>query len=74
MIGWSSPAATSEALRDALRLVQKREADDEARLAALRDAANAGINAGRYRSFAGVEALRSHFADRADQVLNQSAE
>ena len=67
----------SEVLRDGLRLVQQRDAEDAARLAALRDAASAGIadfDAGRYSSFPGGEALRSHLAVRADDVLGPSAE
>jgi antitoxin ParD1/3/4 len=67
----------SEVLRDGLRLVQQREAEDEARLAALRDAANAGLAdfaAGRYRSFAGGDQLRDHLATRAGKVLEQAPE
>jgi antitoxin ParD1/3/4 len=67
----------SEVLRDGLRLVQQREAEDEARLAALRQAANLGLTdfaEGRYRSFADGEALRSHLAARAGKVLDQTSE
>ena len=67
----------SEVLRDGLRLVQQRDAEDAARLAALRDAASAGIadfDAGRYSSFADGKALRVHLAARADDVLGPSAE
>ncbi len=42
----------SEVLRDGLRLVEQREAEDAARLDALREAAQAGwrdLEAGRYR-------------------------
>mgnify|MGYP002776625459 CR=1 FL=1 len=44
----------SEVLREGLRLVERREAEDEVRLAALREAARIGIadiDAGAYRSF-----------------------
>lgn len=64
----------SEVLRDGLRLVQQREAEDKARLAALRQAAKAGLQdfaAGRYRSFADGEALRKHLAARTDKVLGR---
>jgi antitoxin ParD1/3/4 len=67
----------SEVLRDGLRLAQQREAGDEARLAALRQAANVGLAdfaGGRYRSFFDGEALRSHLAARAGKVLDQTSE
>ncbi len=67
----------SEVLRDRLRLVQQREAEDKARLAALRQAASVGLGdfaAGRYRSFADGKALRRHLAVRADNVLDRSSE
>ncbi len=66
----------SEVLRDGLRLVQQREAEDKARLAALRQAASVGqedFAAGRYRSFADGDALRRHLAVRADKVLSPSS-
>jgi antitoxin ParD1/3/4 len=67
----------SEVLRDGLRLVQQRDAEDKARVVALRQAASVGLNdftAGRYRSFADGDALRSHLAARASKVLNRSSE
>lgn len=67
----------SEVLRDGLRLVQQREAEDKARVAALRKAARAGMEdfaAGRYHSFADGEALRSHLVARANKVLGRSSE
>jgi antitoxin ParD1/3/4 len=67
----------SEVLRDGLRLVQQREAEDKARLTALRQAARVGLEdfaAGRYRSFGDAVALRSHLAARADKVLRRSSE
>lgn len=53
----------SEVLREALRLVEDREAEGEARLEALRDAARIGIadiEAGRFREFDSAEDLRRH--------------
>jgi antitoxin ParD1/3/4 len=67
----------SEVLRDGLRLVQQREAEDEARVAALRQAARVGMDdfaAGRIRSFADGDALRTHLAGRADKVLGRPTE
>lgn len=55
----------SEVLREGLRLVERRESEDELRLAALRDAAKAGIadiEAGKFRSFSTAEMLGEHLA------------
>jgi antitoxin ParD1/3/4 len=67
----------SEVLRDGLRLVQQREAEDKARLVALRRATSVGLEdftAGRYRSFADGAALRLHLAARAARVVGRSSE
>src|SRR5208282_1764657 len=67
----------SEVLRDGLRLVQQREAEDKARVAALRQAAIVGMAdfaAGRFRSFADGAALRSHLAARARKTLDRPSE
>ena len=55
----------SEVLRDGLRLVENREAEEKARLRALREAARAGIadiDAGRFRSFESPADLNRHLA------------
>jgi antitoxin ParD1/3/4 len=55
----------SEVLRDGLRLVESHEAEERARLEALRDAARAGIadvEAGRYVTFADDDGLRQHLS------------
>jgi antitoxin ParD1/3/4 len=67
----------SEVLRDGLRLVQQRDAEDKARVAALRQAARVGMadfTAGRYRSFADGLVLRDHLAARTNKVLGRSPE
>ena len=61
----------SEVLRDGLRLVEARHAEDKARLKALRDAAKVGVadfDAGRFRSFdtgAALERPLTHLAEEA---------
>lgn len=53
----------SEVLRDGLRLIESREAEDKARLKALREAARIGIadmEQGRFRSFTSADAIRIH--------------
>lgn len=61
----------SEVLRDGLRLVEQRDAEDLARLKALRAAAKIGIadiEAGRVKTFESPRALRLHL----DQVAKTS--
>ena len=53
----------SEVLREGLRLVERREAEDASRLAALRNAVQIGtddIEAGRFTALDSPAALRSH--------------
>jgi len=55
----------SEVLREGLRLVEQREAEDASRLEALRSAVQVGINdiqAGRFKTFDSKESLRAHDA------------
>jgi antitoxin ParD1/3/4 len=66
----------SEVLRDGLRLIQQREAEDKARLVALRKAAHIGMEdfaAGRSRSFSDGQALRAHLSRRTRKVLGPSS-
>lgn len=53
----------SEVLREGVRLVEQREAEDKARVAALRAAIRVGetdISAGRFRTFTDRAELRRH--------------
>ena len=53
----------SEVLREGLRLVEQREAEDAYRLEALRSAAQAGladVEAGRFKTFDSKASLRAH--------------
>jgi antitoxin ParD1/3/4 len=62
----------SEVLREGLRLVEQREAEDAARLIALREAARVGIEdieAGRFRTFETPEALDEYLKELTKQVL-----
>lgn len=63
----------SEVLREGLRLVQAREAEQAAKLTALREAVVIGIadiEAGRYISFDSPLALDAHMGVLADQAIN----
>lgn len=62
----------SEVLRDGLRLVESREAEERARLKALREAARLGtedIEAGRYVGVASREELRIHLRSLSRQAI-----
>ena len=66
----------SEVLRDGLRLVESRDAEDKARLKALREAARIGIadiEAGRFRSFDSPEAIRQHLSTVGDEAIVDGA-
>ena len=65
----------SEVLRDGLRLVEHRDAEDRARIKALREAARVGIadvDGGRYVSFDNAESLRGHLNGIVDQAIGEA--
>jgi antitoxin ParD1/3/4 len=62
----------SEVLREGLRLVERSQTEDDARLATLREASRLGIvdfERGAYRSFESVDTLGKHMASLADEAL-----
>lgn len=62
----------SEVLRDGLRLIEAREAQDNARLYALRQAVQVGIadiEAGRFHSFESPVDLRNHLSEIASKTI-----
>ncbi len=62
----------SEVLREGLRLVERREAEEKVRLKALREAARVGIDdieAGRFRSFRSPLAVNRYLASIADKAI-----
>jgi antitoxin ParD1/3/4 len=62
----------SEVLREGLRLIQAREAEQAAKLAALHEAVAVGIadiEAGRYSEFKDAASLRSHINGISRHVL-----
>ncbi|WP_299437300.1 type II toxin-antitoxin system ParD family antitoxin [uncultured Rhodospira sp.] len=62
----------SEVLRDGLRLIETRDAEEAARLEALREAVAVGIRdieAGRYTVLDSAEALADHFDAIAEQAF-----
>jgi len=64
----------SEVLREGLRLVEGREAEDRARIEALREAARIGIadiETGRFRRFDSRSTLERHLASLADTAISE---
>jgi antitoxin ParD1/3/4 len=62
----------SEVLREGLRLIERRESEDEMRLAALRDAAKVGIadiEAGNFHRFGSADMLAQHLAALTSEVI-----
>ncbi|MDE2907301.1 MAG: type II toxin-antitoxin system ParD family antitoxin [Acidobacteriota bacterium] len=62
----------SEVLRAGIRLIEREEAEDEARLTALREAARIGIadiDAGRFAAFDSPDTLRRHLATVAGRAI-----
>ena len=62
----------SEVLREGLRLLEGREAEEKVRLRALREAARIGIadiEGGRFRTFETADALNRHLASIADKTI-----
>ena len=65
----------SEVLREGLRLIESREAEEKARLKALRDAARIGIedvDAGRVRDFSTNSELRQHLDSLAKRTVTSA--
>ena len=67
----------SEVLRDGLRLVEQRAAEDASKLRALRAAARVGVGAldrGEFKEFGTVEDLQAYLNDLSEKVIFGSAE
>jgi antitoxin ParD1/3/4 len=72
LIGSGRYQNASEVLRDGLRLVEQREAEDEAKLAALREAAALGIAAvesGKARRFENGVDLAAYLQSLGDKTI-----
>lgn len=62
----------SEVLREGLRMIERREAEESTRLAALQEAARIGIadiEAGRFKTFTTTDALGQHLTGLAAEAI-----
>lgn len=62
----------SEVLREGLRIIERRESEESARLAALQRAAHIGladIEAGRFRAFDTSDTLDRHLSTMVSEVI-----
>lgn len=67
----------SEVLRDGLRLVEQREAEDAAKLKVLRGAARAGVVAldrGEFKEFENIEDLQVYLNDLSEKIISRAGE
>lgn len=77
LVGSGRYQNASEVLREGLRLVEQREAEEAAKLEALREAARVGLQAfdrGEFKRFANFDELRSYLHEMSEKVLSRSEE
>ncbi|SEO24037.1 type II toxin-antitoxin system ParD family antitoxin [Bradyrhizobium sp. OK095] len=67
----------SEVMREGLRLVEQREAEDAGKLKALRAAARLGVGSleqGEFKEFGTIEDLQTYLTDLSEKVISGTAE
>ncbi len=65
----------SEVLREGLRLVEQREAEDAVKLKTLRQAARIGVaalDAGEFREFRRIEDLRAYLSELSGKIAKKA--
>ncbi|MGH6641781.1 MAG: type II toxin-antitoxin system ParD family antitoxin [Bradyrhizobium sp.] len=66
----------SEVLRDGLRLVEQREAEDASKLKALQAAARTGVDSldrGEFKEFRNFEDLKAYLNELSEKVISKAA-
>jgi antitoxin ParD1/3/4 len=77
LVGSGRYQNASEVLREGLRLVEQREAEDAAKLQALREAARVGIAAldrGEFKEFDTFDDLHAYLIGLSEKVISGAAE
>jgi antitoxin ParD1/3/4 len=77
LVGSGRYQNASEVLREGLRLVEQREAEDTAKLEILREAAGAGfgaLNRGEFREFDNIDDLQAYLKGLSEKVISGTGE
>jgi antitoxin ParD1/3/4 len=73
LVGSGRYQNASEVLREGLRLVEQREAEDAAKLEALREAAGVGFGAldrGEFKEFDSIDDLQAYLNGLSEKVIS----
>lgn len=73
LVGSGRYQNASEVLREGLRLIERRETEDAAKLLALREAASVGISAlerGAFKEFTDGVEIASYLTELGDRVIS----
>jgi antitoxin ParD1/3/4 len=77
LVGSGRYQNASEVLREGLRLVEQREAEEAAKLEVLREAARVGFGAldrGEFKELDSIDDLRAYLNDLSEKVISTTAE
>jgi antitoxin ParD1/3/4 len=77
LVGSGRYQNASEVLREGLRLVEQREAEDAAKLEVLREAARVGFDAldrGEFKEFDTVDDLQAYLNGLSERVISRARE
>ena len=75
LVGSGRYQNASEVLREGLRLVEQRAAEDGAKLTLLRKAARTGFDAldrGEFKEFTTADALRAHLNELSEKIISRT--
>jgi antitoxin ParD1/3/4 len=77
LVGSGRYQNASEVLREGLRLVEQRAAEDDAKLAVLREAADVGFAAldrGEFKAFDSIDDLKAHLNGLSEKIISRAGE
>jgi len=75
LVGSGRYENASEVLREGLRMVEQREAEDAAKLQVLREAAQVGVDAlerGEFKEFDSIADLEAYLNDLSEKVISRA--